>query len=112
LWHLRQGEQLAWYKDGQLPIEAGVGEQLAQPVEHLVARLPNEDEAVTPEQLIHSRSADLDLPGCIRGASIRTVPATFPADSDSTSRRASSTTGKPGPLDGQVAEGRIGESKR
>jgi hypothetical protein len=61
--HLRQGEQLAWYGDRQSPIGAGRNDERVPPVEHLVARLFNDAAAVTPEQLIHNRSSDLDMPG-------------------------------------------------
>jgi hypothetical protein len=60
--HLRQGEQLAWYGDGRAQMKPADDEQV-QPVEELVARLSNSDEAVTPKQLLHDRNADLNSPG-------------------------------------------------
>jgi hypothetical protein len=60
--HLRQGEQLAWYGDGRPQMKPADNEQV-QPVEALVARLSNSDEAVTPKQLLHDRNAALDSPG-------------------------------------------------
>jgi hypothetical protein len=61
--HLRQGEQLAWYGDLQSPVQAVGDDDQVPPVEYLVARLSNDAAAVTPEQLIHNRSSDLDMPG-------------------------------------------------
>lgn len=63
LQHLRQGEQLAWYGGDRPSVEAGNDGGRVPPVEHLVAGLADESEAVTPEQLLRSRSPDLDLPG-------------------------------------------------
>jgi hypothetical protein len=61
--HLRQGEQLAWYDDVNRSTEGAASGVRAQPVDDLVARLLDEDEAIAPNQLISVRDPDLDQPG-------------------------------------------------